>query len=95
MRGSVVETPNLPALRALRPAGVKERIVGQKRPLKPNQVRAIRGGLELAENYRDLVPFNKTIDCKLRGCNLGKLKVVDVMASGQIRERASGLQSNM
>ncbi len=33
------------------------------------------------------------IDSKLRGCDLVKMKVVDVMASGQIKERASGLQS--
>ena len=33
------------------------------------------------------------IDSKLRGCDLVKMKVVDVMASGQIKERASVLQS--
>ncbi len=30
-----METPNLPAIRALRPAWNKGRIVGQERPLKP------------------------------------------------------------
>ncbi len=39
--GSVMETPNLPAIRALRPAWNKGRIVGQKRPLKPKHVWAI------------------------------------------------------
>jgi hypothetical protein len=34
-----------------------------------------------------------TIDSKLRGCDLVKMKVVDVMASGQIKERTSVLQS--
>lgn len=34
-------TPNLPAIRALRPACNKGRIVGQKRPLKPKHVWAI------------------------------------------------------
>lgn len=33
------------------------------------------------------------IDSKLRGCDLVKVKVIDVMASGQIKERASILQS--
>ena len=33
------------------------------------------------------------IDLKLRGCDLVRMKVVDVMASGQIKERASVLQS--
>ncbi|SFR98581.1 hypothetical protein SAMN05444714_0200 [Yoonia litorea] len=88
-----METPNLPAIRALRPAWNKGRIVGQKRPLKPKHVWAIRVRLELAENHRDLALFNMAIDSKLRGCDLVKMKVVDVMASGQIEERASVLQS--
>ena len=36
-----METPNLPAIRALRPAWNKGRIVGQKRPLKPKHVWAL------------------------------------------------------
>ena len=88
-----METPNLPAIRALRPARNKGRIVGQKRPLKPKHVSAIRVRLELAENNRDLALFNMAIDSKLRGCDMVKMKVVDVMASGQIKERASVLQS--
>ena len=54
---------------------------------------AIRIRLELAENHRDLALFNIAIDSKLRGCDLIKMRVVDVMASGQIKERASVLQS--
>ncbi len=88
-----METPNLPAIRALRPAWNKGRIVGQKRPFKPKHVWAIRVRLELAENHRDLALFNLAIDSKLRGCDLVKMTVVDVMASGQIKERASVLQS--
>ena len=78
-----METPNLPAIRALRPAWNKGRIVGQKRPLKPKHVWAIRVRLELAENHRDLALFNLAIDSKLRGCDLVKMKVVDVMASAR------------
>ena len=63
-----METLNLPAIRALRPAWNKGRIVGQKRPLKPKHVWAIRVRLELAENHRDLALFNMAIDSKLRGC---------------------------
>ena len=55
--GYIMQTPNLPAIRALRPARNKGRIVGQKRPLKPKHVWAIRVRLELAENHRDLAPF--------------------------------------
>ena len=85
--------PNLPAIRALRPAWIKGRIVGQKRPLKPKHVWAFRARLELAGNYRDLALFNIAIDCRLRGCDLVEMKVVDVMAYGQIKERAYVLQS--
>jgi len=84
-------TSNLPDIRALRPAWNKGRIVGQKRPLKPKHVWAIRVRLELAENHRDLALFNMAIDSKLRGCDLVKMKEADVMASGQIKERASVL----
>jgi len=88
-----METPNLPVIRALRPAWNKGRIVGQERPLKPKHAWAIRVRLELAENHRDLALFSLAIDSKLRGCDLVKMKVVDVMASGQIKERTSVLQS--
>lgn len=88
-----METSNLPAIRALCPAWNKGRIVGQKRPLKPKHVWATRVRIELTENHRDLALFNMAIDSKLRGCDLVRIKVVDVMASGQIKERSSVLQS--
>lgn len=88
-----MHTPNLPAIRACRPAWNKGRIVGQKRPLLPKHVWAIRVRLEIAENHRDLALFNLAIDSKLRGCDLVKLKVADVFAAGQVKERASVIQS--
>ena len=88
-----MQTPNLPAIRARRPAWNKGRIVGQKRPLLPKHVWAIRVRLEIAENHRDLALFNLAIDSKLRGCDLVKLKVADVFAAGQVKERASIVQS--
>ena len=84
---------NLPAIRPRRPAWNKGRIVGQKRPLLPKHVWAIRVRLEIAENHRDLALFNTAIDIKLRGCDLVCLKVADVYASGLIKERTSVLQS--
>jgi hypothetical protein len=84
-----MQTPNLPAIRVLRPAWNTGRIVGQKLPLKPKHVWAIQVRLELAENNRDLARFNMAIDSKLRGCDLVRMKVVEVMASGQIKEQAS------
>lgn len=85
--------PNLPAIRACRPAWNKGRIVGQKRPLLPKHVWAIRVRLEIADNYRDLALFNLAIDSKLRGCDLVKLMVADVYAAGQVKERTSIIQS--
>ncbi|MGB3313828.1 MAG: tyrosine-type recombinase/integrase [Albidovulum sp.] len=84
---------NLPAIRACRPAWNKGRVVGQKRPLLPKHVWAIRVRLELAGNIRDLAIFNTAIDSKLRGCDLVKLKVAEVYAAGQVKERASIIQS--
>jgi hypothetical protein len=49
--------------------------------------------LELAKNHRDLALSNMAIDSKLRDCDLVRMKVVDVMASGQIKARAPVLQS--
>ena len=67
----------------------KGRIVGQKRPLLPKHVWAIRVRLEIANRVRDLALFNTAIDSKLRGCDLVKLKVVDVLAARQVKELAS------
>jgi hypothetical protein len=91
--GSVVHNPNLPTVIPRKPAWNKGRIVGQKRPLLPKYVWAIRVRLEIAENHRDLALFNTAIDSKLRGCDLVRLKVSDVYAAGQVKERTSILQS--
>ena len=84
---------NLPAIRACRPAWNKSRVVGQKRPLMPKHVWAIRVRLEIAENHRELALFNLAIDSKLRGCDLVRLKVADVYTSDHVKERASIIQS--
>jgi site-specific recombinase XerC len=91
--GTVMPTANLPAIRACRPPWNRGRIVGQKRPLLPKHVWAIRVRLEIANRVRDLALFNTAIDSKLRGCDLVKLKVADVFSAGQVKERASTTQS--
>lgn len=63
------------------------------RLLKPKYVWPIRVRLELAENRRELALFNLATDSRLRGSDLVKMKVVNIIASGQIKERASMLQS--
>ena len=79
----------LPATRPQCPPWNKGRLIGQKRPLLPRQVWAIRARLKLADNLRDLALFNLAIDSKLRGCDLVRLKVVDLVAGGCVRARAS------
>jgi integrase len=86
-------TPNLPAIIPPRRSWNKGRIIGQKRPLQPNHVWAIRVRLELAERKRDLALFNMAVDSKLRGCDLVQLKVTDVFVAGHIKERTSIVQS--
>lgn len=49
MGAITMPTTNLPAIRACSPAWNKGRIVGQKRPLAPNHVWAIRVRLEIAD----------------------------------------------
>jgi len=88
-----MQTPNLPAVCLKRLAWNKGRIVGQKRPLLPKHVWAIRVRLEIAENIRDLALFNMAVDSKLRGCDLVRMKVTDVYIASNMKERASILQS--
>ena len=88
-----MDTTNLRASRALRPATNKGRIVDQKRALKPSHVGGDQSSTGTGRAHHDLELFNLAIDSKLRGCDLIKMKVVDVMASGQTKERASVLQS--
>jgi integrase len=65
---------------------------GQKAPLQPKEVWAIRVRLQLAQRIRDLALFNLAIDAKLRGCDLVCLKVADVAQMGEARSRASVIQ---
>jgi Phage integrase family len=70
----------------------KGRLTGQKRPLKPNDVWAIRVRLQLEGRKRDLALFNLAIDSKLRGCDLLRLRVDDVSAGGRVRDRGTVIQ---
>lgn len=83
----------LPVVRSKRSPWNKGRLVGQKRPLLPKQVWAIRARLELAGNLRDLALFNLAIDSKLRGCDLVRLRVTDLVVGDRVRERVTVIQS--
>lgn len=70
----------------------KGKLVGQKRPLKPKDIWAIRINLQNAHQIRDLAMFNLAIDSKLRGCDLVNLRVRDVTHGNQILPRAIVVQ---
>ena len=91
--GQIMPRVQLPVVTQKRRAWNKGRIIGQKRPLLPKQVWAIRARLELAGNLRDLALFNVAIDSKLRGCDLVKLSVPDLVKDECVRERVSVIQS--
>jgi integrase len=67
----------------------KGKLVGQKPPLQPKHVWAIRTQLQLAGKRRDLALFNLAIDSKLRGCDLVSLRVDDVAPHGYAIDRAT------
>jgi len=75
-----------------REAWNKGKLVGQKAPLKPKDVWAIRIHLQNAHHVRDLAMFNLAIDSKLRGCDLVCLRVRDVTHGSQVLSRAMVIQ---
>ena len=70
----------------------KGKLVGQKLPLKLQEIWAIRIRLQIDSKYRDLALFNLAIDSKLRACDLLKLRVCDVSNGGRVSSRAMVLQ---
>ena len=79
-------------MRTRLPAWNKGRLLGQKPPLKPKEIWSLRIRLQLADKARDLALFNLAIDSKLRGCDIVKIKIGDVVAGGVIRNRATVMQ---
>jgi integrase len=66
----------------------KGKLTGQKRPLKLQQIWAIRIRLQIQERTRELALFNLAIDSKLRACDLMALTVADIAQGGRIQSRA-------
>lgn len=66
----------------------KGKIIGQKPPLLPKHVWAIRTNLQMGRRVRDLALFNLAIDSKLRGCDVVRLRLEDVAPNGYAIERA-------
>ena len=67
-------------------------VMGQKLPLKIEQVWSIRVRLELAKSIRDLALFNLAIDSMLRSCDLVRLLVSDISHGDGIQSRAQIIQ---
>ena len=70
----------------------KGKLVGQKLPLKLQEIWAIRIRLQIDKRLRDLALFNLAIDSKLRACDLLKLRVSDVSNGGRVGSRAMIMQ---
>lgn len=64
------------------------RLVGAKRPFKVKQIWAIRFYLDHEQRLRDRALLDLAIDSKLRGCDLVKLKIGDVVSGGSVKPRA-------
>jgi integrase len=75
-----------------REAWNKGKLVGQKPPLKPKDIWAIRIYLQNAHAVRDLAMFNLAIDSKPRGCDLVSLRVRDITHGNQVLSRAMVIQ---
>ena len=68
------------------------KLLGQKPPLKPKEVWAIRIRRQIKGKQRDLALFNLAIDSKLRSCVLVALRVSDVVTGGTVKGRTSIVQ---
>ena len=80
-----------PAIRA-RPVWNAGKTVGTKRPLTQKQIWPVRFFLEREGRLRDRALFDLAIDSKLRGCDLVKLKIGDLVSGPDIRTRAIVIQ---
>ena len=75
-----------------RPAWNAGKTVGAKRPLKQKQIWAVRFFLDREGRVRDRALFDLAIDSKLRGCDLVKIKIGDLVSGADIRTRAIVIQ---
>ena len=66
--------------------------LGAKRPLKPKEIWEIRFMLDREHRLRDRALFDLAIDSKLRGCDLVKVRIGDLVTGGRVRNRAMVIQ---
>jgi hypothetical protein len=70
---------------SIRPAARKP--TGAKLAVKPVHVWGIRVRLQVAHRARDLALFDLALDSKLRGCDLVRLRVSDLLSSSGVKRR--------
>ncbi len=75
-----------------KPSWNKGKIVGQKLPLKLEEIWSIRTRLDISHNLRELTMFNLALDSKLRACDFIKLKVRDIAHGTTVQSRAVLIQ---
>lgn len=75
-----------------KPAWNVGRKVGPKRALKQKEVWAIRFWLDQEGRLRDRALFDLAIDSKLRGCDLVRVRIDDLVSGSAIRDRATIVQ---
>ena len=80
-----------PAIKG-RPAWNAGRKLDTRRPLKPQQVWAIRFWLDHQGRLRDRVMLDLAIDSKLRGCDVAKMRTGDIVLGGRVRTCATVVQ---
>ena len=80
-----------PAFNDRRPLNAGRKL-GAKRALKPQQAWAIRFWLDRERRVRDRALFDLAIDSKVRGCDIVKLKIGDLVSGGRVRSRAIVVQ---
>src|SRR6476659_8865960 len=66
--------------------------VGTTRPLTQKQIWAIRFFLDREGRLRDRALFDLAIDSKLRGCDLVKIRIADLVSGDAVRTRAMVIQ---
>lgn len=75
-----------------RPAWNAGKMVGTKRPLTQKQIWAVRFFLDREGRLRDRALFDLALDSKLRGCDLVKIKICDVVSGAEIKTRSIVVQ---
>lgn len=86
-KGNFVVTKEVRYVDAKRPLNRTEK------PFKLEDIWRIRTRLEIERNIQELALLNLAIDCKLRSCDLLKMKIRDISSGGVIHTRVLYRQS--